>query len=44
MRFVATKTGDQLDLQALHRVRERLVGSSSAVSPSFLLAQTRLRA
>jgi transposase len=26
MRFVATKTPDQLDLQALHRVRERLVG------------------
>lgn len=26
MRFVATKTADQLDLQALHRVRERLVG------------------
>jgi transposase len=25
MKFVATKTGDQLDLQALHRVRERLV-------------------
>ena len=24
MRFVATKSGDQLDLQALHRVRERL--------------------
>ena len=26
MRFVATKTVEQLDLQALHRVRERLVG------------------
>src|SRR5215469_3751533 len=25
MRFVATKTTDQLDLQALHRVRDRLV-------------------
>ena len=25
MRFVATKTAEQLDLQALHRVRERLV-------------------
>ena len=25
MKFVATKTADQLDLQALHRVRERLV-------------------
>src|SRR5271169_2974557 len=26
MKFVATKSADQLDLQALHRVRERLVG------------------
>ena len=25
MKFVATKTADQLDLQALHRVRARLV-------------------
>jgi transposase len=25
MKFVATKTMDQFDLQALHRVRERLV-------------------
>ena len=25
MKFVATKSADQLDLQALHRVRERLV-------------------
>jgi len=24
MKFVATKTAEQLDLQALHRVRERL--------------------
>jgi hypothetical protein len=24
--IVATKSADQLDLQALHRVRERLVG------------------
>src|SRR6202011_2726387 len=31
MRFVATKTGDQLDLQALHRVRERLVGQRTGV-------------
>src|SRR5207237_8437688 len=29
MKFVATKTADQLDLQALHRVRERLVSQSS---------------
>jgi transposase len=26
MKFVATKTAEQLDLQALHRVRERLDG------------------
>ena len=28
MKFVATKTVDQLDLQALHRVRERLVSQA----------------
>src|SRR5882724_9292416 len=37
MKFVATKTAEQLDLQALHRVRERLVsqrtGIISAPSP-----------
>jgi transposase len=32
MKFVATKTADQLDLQALHRVRERLVGQRTAVT------------
>src|SRR5262245_51282231 len=31
MRFVATKTTDQLDLQALHRVRERLVGQRTSI-------------
>src|ERR1700688_3669747 len=31
MRFVATKTTAQLDLQALHRVRERLVGQRTGV-------------
>ena len=31
MRFVVTKTGDQLDLQALHRVRERLVGQRTGI-------------
>ncbi len=31
MRFVPLKTDDQLDLQALHRVRERLVGRRTAV-------------
>src|SRR6266478_1532215 len=31
MKFVATKTADQLDLQALHRVRERLVRQRSGI-------------
>src|SRR5690349_1558518 len=31
MKFVATKTTDQLDLQALHRVRERLVSQRTGV-------------
>ena len=35
MKFVATKTADQLDLQALHRVRERLVASAPASSIRF---------
>jgi transposase len=30
MKFVATQTADQLDLQAMHRVRERLVISAPA--------------
>src|SRR5262245_32389374 len=32
MKFVATKTAEQLDLQALHRVRERLVSQRDAFS------------
>src|SRR5215472_15071450 len=32
MSFVATKTTDQLDLQALHRVRERLVGQRTGMN------------
>jgi transposase len=32
MKFVATKTADQLDLQALHRVRERLVSQRTGVT------------
>src|SRR5881296_3547449 len=32
MRFVATKTAEQLDLQALHRVRERLVSQRTGVA------------
>jgi transposase len=31
MKFVATKTVDQLDLQAMHRVRERLVGQRTGI-------------
>lgn len=31
MRFVATKTAEQLDLQALHRVRSRLVSERTAI-------------
>jgi transposase len=31
MRFVATKTTDQLDLQALHRVRERLISQRTGI-------------
>ena len=31
MRFVPIKTEDQLDLQALHRVRERLVSRRASV-------------
>jgi transposase len=32
MKFVATKTADQLDLQALHRVRERFVGQRTGIT------------
>jgi len=31
MKFVATKTADQLDLQALHRVRERLISQRTGI-------------
>jgi transposase len=31
MKFVATKTADQLDLQALHRERERLVSQRTGI-------------
>src|SRR5678810_56594 len=31
MKFVATKTADQLDLQALRRVRERLVSQRTGI-------------
>src|SRR5215471_11080351 len=32
MKFVVTKTADQLDLQALHRVRERLVSQRTGIA------------
>jgi transposase len=31
MKFVATKTADQLDLQAMHRVRERMVSQRTGI-------------
>jgi transposase len=31
MKFVATKTADQLDLQALHRIRKRLVNQRTGI-------------
>jgi transposase len=43
MKFVATKTADQLDLQALHRVRERLVSQRTGIinqTRAFLLEQS----
>src|SRR6516162_3007856 len=36
MKFVATKTVDQLDLQALHRVRERLVSQRTGINRQSL--------
>ena len=36
MKFVATKTADQLDLQALHRVRERLGGGLRCIGVSLM--------
>ena len=33
MKFVATKSAEQLDLQALHRVRERLVSQRTDQPP-----------
>src|SRR5258707_845401 len=33
MKFVAAKTAEQLDLQALHRVRERLVSQRTGIIP-----------
>src|SRR4029077_13454259 len=42
MKFVATKTAEQLDLQALHRVRERLVSQRTGIINqirAFMLAR-----
>jgi len=42
MKFVATQTADQLDLQAPHRVRERLVSQRTGIINqirAFLLAR-----
>ena len=47
MKFVATKTAEQLDLQALHRVRERLVSQRTGIINqirAFLLERGRCRA
>jgi len=43
MKFVATKIADQLDLQALHRVRERLVSQRTGIVNQIraLLARAR---
>src|ERR1700745_3824705 len=46
MKFVATKTADQLDLQALHRVRERLVRQRTGIINqirAFLLERIAVR-
>src|SRR5437660_2919458 len=44
MKFVTTKTADQLDLQALHRVRERMVSQRTGIINqirAFLLDSSR---
>jgi transposase len=40
MKFVATKTAEQLDLQALHRVRERLVSQRTGIINQIRLGAT----
>jgi transposase len=44
MKFVATKTAEQLDLQALHRVRERLVSQRRQSTPRLSPRARRCRA
>jgi transposase len=41
MRFVPIKTDDQLDLQAIHRVRDRLVSRRTAVSARAAVLRIR---
>ena len=41
MKFVATKSAEQLDLQALHRVRERLVRRRTQPLTELLLTRAR---
>jgi hypothetical protein len=46
MKFVATKTAEQLDLQALHRVRERLASQRTGIinlTRAFLLERAASR-
>jgi transposase len=45
MKFVAPKTAEQLDLQALHRVRERLVSQAGIINriPRLLVRAWRCR-
>jgi hypothetical protein len=46
MKFVATKTAEQLDLQALHRVRDRLVSQRTGIiksDPRLLVGAWRCR-
>ena len=42
MRFVPIKTDDQLDLQAIHRVRDRLISRRTAANRSDLSAGLQL--
>src|SRR5215468_2025444 len=41
MKFVATKSVEQLDLQAMHRVRARLVGQRTGIINQIRAARSR---
>jgi transposase len=43
MKFVTTKTAAQLDLQALHRVRERLVSQRTGIANQIRAFSPRAR-